>query len=279
MYAKIFAQIFDSSIAEDWQIRHVFEDLLKLCDPDGVVDMTLEAIARRSNTPLEIVKRAIAELEKPDPKSRSANSQGRRIIRIDEHRDWGWIIVNYQRYREIASDEQRRANTAARTRRWREREQEKNKENSDEETARDAVVTHGDAGDAKQRKRKRKKQKQDSEEDRTAGFRVRSNRPRCFGDVVRFYLTDIARYERASTGKWTREMNWERPASELIGIAGSYASQLAEHIKIALRFVRYNNSNGWQVHDWRTALHGFADRASAISGASEVPEYWVPRIE
>jgi hypothetical protein len=42
MFAKIFTQIFDSSIAEDYQTRHVFEDLLKLCDINGVVDITLK---------------------------------------------------------------------------------------------------------------------------------------------------------------------------------------------------------------------------------------------
>ena len=96
MYAKVFEQIFDSSIAEDYLMRLVFEDLLVLADQNGVVDKTHEAIARRTNVPLEIVKREIAELEKPDPKSRTPIYEGRRIVRLDEHKDWGWVIVNYQ---------------------------------------------------------------------------------------------------------------------------------------------------------------------------------------
>jgi hypothetical protein len=101
MFAKVFTQILDSSLAEDYQTRHVFEDLLKLCDINGVVDMTHEAIARRTNVPLKIVQRGIAELEKSDPRSRNPDNDGRRIVRLDKHRDWGWKIVNYAKYREI----------------------------------------------------------------------------------------------------------------------------------------------------------------------------------
>lgn len=109
MYAKIFTQIFDSSIAENYEVRHVFEDMLKLADRDGVVDMTMEAIARRTNVPLEKVKFGIAELLKADPKSRSGQNGGRRIIPIDSRRDWGWLIVNYQHYRELQDEDARRS--------------------------------------------------------------------------------------------------------------------------------------------------------------------------
>lgn len=151
MFAKIFTQILDSSLAEDWQARVVFEDLLKLCDINGVVDMTHEAIARRTNVPQDIVKRGIAELEKPDPRSRNPEHEGRRIVRLDEHRDWGWLICNYAHYRAIASDDQRREKTKERTRKWRERN------NGDAHVTHcDAVkpsVTHGSAGDAMQKQR------------------------------------------------------------------------------------------------------------------------------
>lgn len=119
MFAKIFTQIFDSSIAEDYQVRLVFEDMLKLADVDGVVDMTPEAISRRTNVPLELVRKGIAELEKPDPRSRSSEHEGRRLAKLDGHRDWGWIITNYRRYRDIASEEQRRAKTRERVKKFR----------------------------------------------------------------------------------------------------------------------------------------------------------------
>jgi len=99
MFAKIFDQIYDSSIADNWKTRVVFQDMLVLCDSDGVIDKTAEAIARRTRLPLRMVKDAIAELEAPDVRSRCHEKEGRRLIRIDPHRDWGWHIVNYERYR------------------------------------------------------------------------------------------------------------------------------------------------------------------------------------
>lgn len=109
MYAKVFTQIFDSSISEDYQTRHVFEDFLKLADVDGVVDMTAEAISRRTNAPLELITDGIKKLEAPDPLSRSKEEEGRRIVLIDPDRDWGWRIVNYLHYRNLRDEEARRS--------------------------------------------------------------------------------------------------------------------------------------------------------------------------
>ena len=83
-------------------------DLLVLADRDGVVDMTLDAISRRTNVPEDLVAHAITELMKDDRKSRSHEEGGRRLIPIDSHRDWGWQIVNYEHYRNIKDEEARR---------------------------------------------------------------------------------------------------------------------------------------------------------------------------
>lgn len=109
MFAKVFEQIFDSSIAQDYTVRHMFIDLLILADPTGAVDMTHEAIARRTNVPLEKVRHCIEELCQPDVKSRSTLEDGKRIVPLDSHRDWGWKIVNYQHYRKIRDQEARRS--------------------------------------------------------------------------------------------------------------------------------------------------------------------------
>lgn len=109
MFAKIFGQIFDSSIADDYQTRHVFMDLLVLADSDGVVDMTAGAIARRTNVPQEIVEVAIKALCSPDPDSRTKTDHGCRMLPLDEQRGWGWQIVNYHHYRRIRDEESRRA--------------------------------------------------------------------------------------------------------------------------------------------------------------------------
>lgn len=105
MFAKVFGQIFDSSIAEDYNCRRMFMDLLVLADPTGAVDMTPEAIARRTNVPIEEVRKYIAELSSPDPASRSQVEQGKRLTPLDSNRDWGWQIVNYQHYRKLKDQE------------------------------------------------------------------------------------------------------------------------------------------------------------------------------
>ena len=76
LYVKIFEQIFDSSVSQDYLTRLVFTDLLVLADEDGIVDVTVEAIARRTNVPLEIVQSGIQKLEQPDPQSRSKDEGG-----------------------------------------------------------------------------------------------------------------------------------------------------------------------------------------------------------
>lgn len=136
MYAKVFSQIFDSSIADDPELRHFFMDLLVLCDPNGVIDMTPSAIASRTRLKLVDVKLWLEKLESPDLESRTPDNSGRRIVRLDDHRSWGWLIVNYQRFRLTASEEQRRERTKERTRKYRE---------LNNLQSCDASVTHGDA--------------------------------------------------------------------------------------------------------------------------------------
>lgn len=120
MYAKVFNQIFDSSIADDYRVRQFFVDLLVLADMNGVVDMTANAISGRTRMPIELVKEFLTILQSPDPQSRTPVADGRRIVLLDEHRSWGWCIVNYSKFRAIASEEQRREKTRERMARFRE---------------------------------------------------------------------------------------------------------------------------------------------------------------
>jgi uncharacterized phage protein (TIGR02220 family) len=118
-------------------------DLLVLAEVDGVVDMTPEAISGRTRIPLRTVLEFLGELSRPDPRSRTTAHEGRRIVLLEDTRDWGWQIVNYAMYRRIASDEQRREKTAARTQKYRAKLQQK--------TPCDAPVTPRDACDAMQK--------------------------------------------------------------------------------------------------------------------------------
>ena len=98
MYGKLFQTIFDGSLRSDPMVRLVFMDMVILADQDGIVDMTHEALAARTNVDLKIIYEAIKQLENPDPRSRSPKEDGVRIKRLDGHRDWGWQLINYEYY-------------------------------------------------------------------------------------------------------------------------------------------------------------------------------------
>ena len=112
-FVKVYTAILDSSIARNVRVRHVFEDLLKLARPDGTIDMTLDAIARRTGEDPEIVAAAIEELCAPDAESRTEEFEGRRLIPL-AGRAFGWWIVNYRKYVE-------RGGSTERVRQYRER--------------------------------------------------------------------------------------------------------------------------------------------------------------
>jgi len=110
MYAKVFAQMYDGSLCTNgpWQALVTFQQFLVLADQEGFVDMTAEAISRRTTIPLSIIEAGIEELSKPDLKSRTPDHDGRRIIPISPERDWGWIVVNYKVYRSLKREIDRR---------------------------------------------------------------------------------------------------------------------------------------------------------------------------
>lgn len=116
LYGRVFLQILDSSIAEDFTLRHVFEDFLKLSE-DGVVDMTRQSLSRRLNIPLKVLNREIEKLESEDKASRDDEFSGKRLERLDDHRDWGWRILNWEKYELLRT----RADVAERVRRHREK--------------------------------------------------------------------------------------------------------------------------------------------------------------
>ncbi len=125
LYSRVFLQILDSSIAEDYTLRHVFEDFLKLADhKTGIVDMTRQALSRRLNIPADVLNEKISILEASDTASRDASFDGRRLERLDEHRDWGWRILNWEKYEAIRN----RADVYLRVLKHREKEKPKDED-------------------------------------------------------------------------------------------------------------------------------------------------------
>lgn len=100
MYGKIFETMYDGSLVENWEALVTFQQLIVLCNSDGIVDMTHESLSRRTGIPIEIIRKGIEILESPDPRSRTPDDDGRRIRLLDGHRDWGWYLVNHVQYRD-----------------------------------------------------------------------------------------------------------------------------------------------------------------------------------
>ena len=121
MYGKLFASLYHGTLRGHAHEILVFSNMIAHADKDGYVDKHWRAIAEECGLSVEQVKAACEKLEAPDPESRSAEADGARIIRIDNHRAWGWKITNYAKYRAIRSEEDRRIQNREAKRREREK--------------------------------------------------------------------------------------------------------------------------------------------------------------
>ena len=121
MYGKIFTSIYDGTLAEDWRALITFQQLIVLCDADGIIDMTPQSISRRTGIPIEHIKAGIDILEKADKYSRTPDEDGKRIELIDDHRPWGWHIVNHEMYKKLQDADTIREQTRERVRKHREK--------------------------------------------------------------------------------------------------------------------------------------------------------------
>jgi hypothetical protein len=120
LYGKIFDSMYRGTLYGQWEAIVTFQQLIVLCDADGVVDYTPPAISSITSIPLEIIQKGLEVLAKPDPYSRTPGADGRRIELIDAHRPWGWVIVNHKKYQNLQDSDTVRAQTRERVRRHRE---------------------------------------------------------------------------------------------------------------------------------------------------------------
>ena len=109
LFGKVFQQIYDSTVAADWEVMTVWIHFIILADEHGVVDIPPFAIARRTGVPLKVIEKGIKILEKEDPLSRSKDAKGARLVRLDKHRDWGWKLPTYNEYSKRLTHEQKKA--------------------------------------------------------------------------------------------------------------------------------------------------------------------------
>jgi hypothetical protein len=119
LYGKIFDSIYEGTLYGQWEALVTFQQMIVLCDADGMIDMTPQAIAARTSIPLKIIQKGIKVLEAPDQFSRTPDEEGRRLELIDAHRPWGWHIVNHEKYMRMQDADMIRAQTRERVRKHR----------------------------------------------------------------------------------------------------------------------------------------------------------------
>jgi hypothetical protein len=102
-YTPVFDSVFQGTLCGKWPTLPVWLTILPMADKSGCIDMTYQAMSALSGWPIDLLKQAITELCAPDPESRSATADGRRLELIDpDNRTWGWRVVNHGKYREKA---------------------------------------------------------------------------------------------------------------------------------------------------------------------------------
>lgn len=172
MYGKIFTSIWDGSLYGQLEATATLMALVTLCNADGVIDMTPEAISGRTGWPIEFVRKGIEQLEQPDSRSRTGDHDGRRLVRLDEHRTWGWLIVNYTKYREKKDLDTARDQNRERVRRFREREKQVTDSN---DPSRNVTLCNGSSrqaeaeAEAEKKKPRRAQARDDSPDAKTRG--------------------------------------------------------------------------------------------------------------
>jgi hypothetical protein len=105
-FTKLDSGITDSSVwDEPANVLKVFISFWTKCNPDGIVQATYNAIYRAANLcddnkmplPIESFEKALNVLLVPDPRSRSKEHDGSRIVRLEESK---WLVVTYAKRRE-----------------------------------------------------------------------------------------------------------------------------------------------------------------------------------
>jgi|GEM_PF-1894219 len=107
MYGKLFTSFFYGSIMmKELHVRYTLMSLFALCDAGGYIDIHPRQIAAMIGIDESQVRDAIDQLSQPDPDSRSTDEEGRRLIPIRE--TFGWKLVNFEKYRELSRESDRR---------------------------------------------------------------------------------------------------------------------------------------------------------------------------
>lgn len=140
-YTKLFSSIVNSTVwLEDHETRILWITMLALADKHGEVRSSIPGLCKQAGVSLEGALKALAKFQAPDPLSTSKEAEGRRIEEIDG----GWALINYDKYRRMASLADKAEKSAERQRRFKERKRAGVTETHDNENggSGNAPVTH-----------------------------------------------------------------------------------------------------------------------------------------
>lgn len=195
MYCKLFASLYQGTLRGKSHEILVFTNMLAHADAEGCVDKHFRAIADEVGLTVDEVKVAVENLESPDPESRSPEMDGRRLLRINDHRAWGWKIVNYGKYREIKNDEDRRKANREAQARWRERQKNKSSVSITVTDSNQSVISSNALSAASAQEEVR--EEEDVKEEEKVTRKTRSKKPRT--DSPFFEESDLTEFREAMT--------------------------------------------------------------------------------
>jgi hypothetical protein len=101
-YVPLFGSIATGTLYGRWPDIGLWPIVLALADKYGVLDVTPHYLSGVTGLPVQDVVACMERFCAPDPYSRTKEEGGARLKLLDDHRDWGWIIVNHSKYREKA---------------------------------------------------------------------------------------------------------------------------------------------------------------------------------
>ena len=101
-YIPLFDSLTKGTLCGRWPDIGLWPIVLSLSDKNGHVDVTPSYLAGVTGLPADEVRACMVRFCEPDPESRSKEHGGARLVLLDEHRDWGWRVVNHAAYREKA---------------------------------------------------------------------------------------------------------------------------------------------------------------------------------
>jgi hypothetical protein len=113
-FVKMWKRMLRSSFAAlDPVTKWLFITLLCEAEPDGSLYATIEYLSAVSRLSEDEVEQGLTVLQQPDPASTTTDHEGRRLLAVGPNE---WFLVNYEKYRKMGAEEERRERDAERKR-------------------------------------------------------------------------------------------------------------------------------------------------------------------